>query len=124
MAATGGGGDQRAEAGDLAKLSAAYILIADAFDLAGDRLDVGLQPFPFLPQPIQQPAQTPAQLLLRIWLRQLSRVRRFRIPVAPITFASSQQTNHPLGSNLLSYKLREASSKNLLGRGFSIHQEL
>ena len=44
----------------------------------------------------------------------------------PITFDSSQHTNHPLGWHLLSAlcKLCEASSKNLLGRGFSIHLDL
>ena len=39
-----GGGDQWAEAGDLAELSAARIFITDAFNLLGDRLDLGLYP--------------------------------------------------------------------------------
>ena len=39
----GGGGDQRAKAGDLAKTPAARIFLTDAFDLVGDRLDVDLQ---------------------------------------------------------------------------------
>src|SRR5208282_1277029 len=52
----GGGGDQRAEAWDLAELSAARIFITNAFNLVGDYLDVGLDLLPLLPQPIQQPA--------------------------------------------------------------------
>src|ERR1700752_997725 len=58
----GGGGDERAEAGNLPELPAAGILITDAFNLVGDRLDLGLCLLPLLPQPIQQPAQGRTQV--------------------------------------------------------------
>jgi hypothetical protein len=62
-----GGGDKRAKAGDLPELPAACILITDAFNLVGDRLDLGLCLLPLLPQPIQQPAQVRTQVLLGIF---------------------------------------------------------
>jgi len=62
-----GGGDQRTEAGDLAELPAARIFVTDAFNLLGDRLDVGLDLLPLLPHAIQQPAQTRAQVLLGVF---------------------------------------------------------
>ena len=52
----GGGGDQRAEAGDLPELPAARIFITNAFNLVGDRLDLGLGLLPLLPHAMQKPA--------------------------------------------------------------------
>jgi hypothetical protein len=62
-----GGGGKRAKAGDLPELPAACILITDAFNLVGDRLDLGLCLLPLLPEPIQQPAQVRTQVLLGIF---------------------------------------------------------
>src|SRR5579872_447805 len=56
----GGGRDQRTEAGDLAELSAADVIITYAFNLVADRLHIGLDLFPLLPHAMQQPAQTRA----------------------------------------------------------------
>src|SRR5215467_5300164 len=68
-----GGGDQRAEAGNLAQPPAECILFADALDFLGDCLDVVIHLFPLQPQALQQPAQTRTQVLFGIfdYLRQL-----------------------------------------------------
>ena len=55
--------DQWAKARDLAQTPAESILLTDALNLIGDRLDVALQLLPLLPQALQQPAQTQAQHL-------------------------------------------------------------
>src|SRR5215469_8378732 len=44
----GGGGDQRTEAGNLAELPAAHILITNALNLITDRLHVAVDLFPLL----------------------------------------------------------------------------
>jgi len=63
----GCGRDQRAEAGNLAKTPAQRILLPDALDRLGDRLNINLHLLPLLPQTIQQPAQARAQVLLSIF---------------------------------------------------------
>ena len=62
-----GGRDKRAKAGDLPELPASCAFITNAFNLVGDRLDLGLCLLPLLPHAIQQPAQPRAQILFGIF---------------------------------------------------------